>query len=371
MSKSDLYLTGGIRRRDVMKMGAALGVASGLGLTSTSAYAEETLQVVMTNALLNSPLRGILETAAGAKIDDVPWKNTTDAVSRLMAPGGTANYDYMMPGIDFARQPVMGKSAGDEKALALDLSLIPNFKEVADFFKPDVASRDGKVYMVPVTWGYDAPLYNRDKVPESDPYTQSWGLIFESKYAGQIAWIDAAPQMFIAAGLYMGMSDPLKAGKKEIDEIAQFLISKKKNVRTIYSTGADAVNLMASGECVCIYGYIPVRAELQQKGYNVTNSWPKEGITTLKADGMIPKDSKYPKAGHAIINAMLGKDYATDVTKACGYLSCSKFGPLAYTPEEQKRWGYNVLDGSLKSYSQGLPVNLSMVIEAWTRVKAA
>jgi spermidine/putrescine transport system substrate-binding protein len=371
MSKPDRNRKGIVSRREALKGGAAaMSAAIGVPLTNDAAAAADTLEVVMVNALLNQPLRGFLEKAADAKLSDVPWKNTTDVVSRLMAPGGTANYDFMAPGIDFAAPPVMGRKAGDEKALALDTSLIPNLNQVADLFAPEIVRRDGKVYMVPVTWGYDAPIYNRDKVPESDPYTQSWSLIFEDKYAGKIAWIDAGHQMFIAAGLYMGIADPVKMEKKQIEEVAQFLIAKKKNVRTIYSTGAEAVNLLSSGECVCSYGYIPVRAELQQKGFNVTNSWPKEGITTLKHAAFIPKDSKHAKNAHAIINTMLGADYAGQVTKACGYLSCSKFGPAALSPEEQKRWGYSVLDGSVKSYSQGLPLNISAIIEAWTRVKA-
>jgi spermidine/putrescine-binding protein len=360
-----------LSRRQVLQVAAAGAATAALPFGGNTAMAAGEIDVVMVNALLNPPLRGILETAANGKIVDVPWKNTTDVVSRLMAPGGTSAYEFMAPGVDFAKPPVLGPKAGDEKALALDMSLIPNFSQLADLFKPDIASRDGKNYMIPVTWGYDAPLYDKNKVPESDPYTQSWSLIFEDKYAGKIAWIDAGHQMFIAAGLYMGIADPVKMDKGQIDEVARFLISKKKNIRTIYSTGAEAVSLMSSGECVCIYGYIPVRAELQAKGFNITNSWPKEGITTLKHAAFVPKDAKNPKAGHAMINAMLGTAYASQVTKACGYLSCSKAGPAALSPEEQKKWGYSVLDGSIKGYSQGLPVNISAIIEAWTRVKAS
>ena len=176
----------GIDRRDFLRVGTAGVIAT---LTCGSAYAQSgpTLEVLLANALVSGPLKGILEAEAKCKINDAPFQSSTDVVARLVAPGGTARYNLMMSHSIFSRGPVLGPSAGQEKCAALDLTKIPNYSQVADTFKGDILERDGKVFGIPIMWGYDTVVYNKDVVPENDPYTQSWGLIFEDKYAGTSA----------------------------------------------------------------------------------------------------------------------------------------------------------------------------------------
>ena len=33
--------------------------------------------------------------------------------------------------------------------------------------------------MIPVYWGYDTMIFRTDKVPEDDPATKSWGLLYD------------------------------------------------------------------------------------------------------------------------------------------------------------------------------------------------
>lgn len=359
------------RRRFLGSAAALAAGTAGAGLFGNVAAAAGSIEVVMVNAAVGGPLRTALEGPTGTKINDAPWQSTTDVVSRLTAPGGTGRYDLLIAGSDFVRPPALGASAGKELVAALDPAKIPNLPQVAEAFQGDVAKRDGKVYMVPVFWGYDSVLYNTEQVPEADAYTQSWAPIFEDKYAGKIAWYDAAHQMFMAAGLHLGIAAPEKMDVKQIDDVAKFLISKKKNIRTIWSTFAQGTNLLATGEVVCMYGPIPVRTELQKKGFKVTNAWPKEGVLSFAHAAFVPKDAKNPDGAHAVINAMLGADYAGQVTKVSGYLSTSKLGTLDLSPEERKRFGYGVLDGTTKHHGLGFPTNIGKFIEGWNRVKSA
>jgi spermidine/putrescine-binding protein len=367
----DFALQGrGIDRRRFMQSTAALGLAA-TGLGAKVAYAAAPIDVVMVNAAISGPLRATLETAAGRKINDAPWQSTTDVVSRLTAPGGTSRYDLLIAGSDFVRKPIMGPRPGAELVAPLDATKMPNLKQVAETFNGDKAERDGKLYMVPVFWGFDSVLYNTEQVPENDPYTQSWAPLFEEKYAGRIAWYDAAHQMIMAAGLHLGIEKPENLDGKALDEVVQFLIAKKKNIRTIWSTFAQGTNLLATGEVACLYGPIPVRAELQKKGFKVTNAWPKEGVLSFAHSAFVPKDSKNVAASTAVINAMLGAGYADVVTKTCGYLSTSKLGTQDFSPEERKRYGYGVLDGSTKHHGLSFPAAISKWIEGWSRVKSA
>ncbi len=96
----------------------------------------------------------------------------------------------------FSHPVVMGPKSGAERVQPIDVSLIPNMKYINEPSKEGIGERDGKVYMVPHSWGLDSILYNREVVPENDPYTQSWSLLFEDKYAGKIGWWDGTARSF-------------------------------------------------------------------------------------------------------------------------------------------------------------------------------
>src|SRR5690606_33968803 len=161
-----------------------------------------------------------------------------------VAPGGTKRYNVMMSHSIFSRAPVLGQAAGQEKAAALDLDLIPNYAHLADIFKKDVLERSGKVFGIPIMWGYDTALYNTKEVAPEDQ--NSWGLLFEDKYAGRIGWFDAPHHMLMVAALYMGHAKPETMTSAELNELGRFLISAKKNVRVIWNSVAQGSNLLAS-----------------------------------------------------------------------------------------------------------------------------
>lgn len=361
----------GLDRRGFVT-GSIAGAAALGGLAGPQRALAQVPEVtaLMVNAMVGPVLKPIAEQEAGVKIVDGPFMSGTDTVSRLTAPGG-ARYDLMNSSYAFSRPVVMGPQAGAERVQPIDLSLIPNMKHINEPSKDGIGSRDGKTYMVPHSWGFDSILYNRDVVPDDDAYTQSWSLLFEDKYAGRIGWWDVAHQMLMAAGLYLGHKEPEKMDRAQLNEVATFLIAKKKNVRTFYSTFAQGSNLLSGGEIAVGYGIVPMRVELQRRGFNITGAWPKEGVLSLINASYIPKDSRNVAGAHAIINAMLGQRYAKQLSDECGYLSASTFAQEGLTPEYRKKYGYGVLDGSVKHYPLKFPANMNMWIETWSKVKSS
>src|SRR5207247_6785681 len=81
--------------------------------------------------------------------------------------------------------------------------LIPNFKHLNPFMVK-AGRYNGKQYGIPADWGFDAILYRSDKV---DPHGRSWGLLFDERYKGKIAWFDDL-EMLVVAGLYRGFKNP-------------------------------------------------------------------------------------------------------------------------------------------------------------------
>ncbi|HVZ16900.1 MAG TPA: extracellular solute-binding protein [Terriglobales bacterium] len=358
-----------VARRDVLKIGVA--GAAALFARPSVAEAPVQIEVLMTNRLMSPVLREIVEREANVKITDAPFRTVTDSVSRLLAPGGTSRFTLMHAQIEVARKPIMGEKSGEEKIAPLDLDKIPNSKHISDVFKSNYITRDGKTYAVPGTFGYDTVLFNSSEVPEKDPYTQSWGMLFEDKYAGRIAWFDSALHMFLCAGLFLGKKQPETMEGSELEEVSKFLISKKKNVRTMWTSFAQGASLIGSGEVVCAYGPLPMRANLEQKNFPVGSAWCKEGVLSLVSGGFIPKDAPHQDRAHAVINSMLGAEYTSQLTKTTGYLSCSKTALQSLTAEEAKKAGYGIIDGSVKAHQISQPAKFNEWVEAWSRVKSA
>jgi spermidine/putrescine transport system substrate-binding protein len=357
-----------VNRRDALRLGAGAAAMAGL---VRPAVAQTTLEVMLPNAIVSGKLREIVEKDADVKISDAPFQSTPDAISRLLGPGGTSRFNISFGIIDFARQPILGPKAGAEKVAALDLSKIPNAAKLGPSFKPDIIERDGKTYGLPVLLGYNTVLFNYDQVPAKDALTQSWGAIFEDKYAGKIGWFESPHQMVFAAAIYLGKEKPETMTDAEVREVGNFMISKKKNVRVIWTSFSQCANLFATGEMIVAFGPIPVRTQLEQQGIHVTNAWPKEGVESLVGTAFIPKDSTNQDKSHAMINAMLSDAYAKELPKVSGYLSSNANGGEGMTEEQKLQAGYGIHSGKTKHHPMPIPANLNTWVEVWSRVKSA
>src|SRR5436305_334677 len=88
----------------------------------------------------------------------------------------------------------------------------------------------GGASRVPADWGFGAILYRSDKVK---PKARSWGLLFDERYKGKIAWFDDL-EMITVAGLYLGFKNPWNQSDAQLKQSQNFLKSKKHLVRLIW-----------------------------------------------------------------------------------------------------------------------------------------
>jgi spermidine/putrescine-binding protein len=361
-------------RRDFLKISLATAGATVLSSSIFPSYAlgqSGKVTAVMPGVFIPDEGRPIVERLSGYKLENAPYQSPTDTVAKLLAPGGTGRYDLMISNTEFVKGPILGEKPGDEKVKALDMDKIPNAAKVMPLWKNEPLTRGNKTYMFPIVWGYDSVIYNKDRIPEGDSLTQSWGILFDDKYKGRVALRDDAHQSILATGLYLGHSDPASMDKSDLKEVTKFLISKKKNFRTLWAQFGEAVSMMASGEVWAMYGWIAMRAALQRQGQNVTNNWPKEGLIIWNQGGFIPKDSENADGAHKIINAMLSKEFGLLLTKKTNYPSVSVEVKDAFSPEEQRKYGFDLMERGLNVYRLKWPKLMDQWIEAWGNFKTA
>ncbi|MEU0498990.1 extracellular solute-binding protein [Mycobacterium sp. NPDC006124] len=182
-----------------------------------------------------------------------------------------------------------------------DTSAIANFSQL----DPELLKYgqiDGAQVSIPTDFGFNAPLYRNDRV---EPTENSWSLIFDDRYKGQITWYDGPVDMMTITGIYQRVSDPLNMSAAELDAAKKFLIEKKKLVRNITSSPTDVQTDLQQGNIAVAAGNSYVYTALAAAGANVTYMQPKEGRLAWSDGFMLTSGSSNPRHAHDFASAWL------------------------------------------------------------------
>ena len=110
---------------------------------------------------------------------------------------GAINYDVVCPS-DYMIQKMIENDLLQE----INFDNIPNFKYIDSVHLESAEEFDpGNKYSVPYTWGTLGILYNKTKV---EGPVDSWDILFDEKYAGEILMIDSVRDAFAIALVSLG-----------------------------------------------------------------------------------------------------------------------------------------------------------------------
>jgi len=178
-------------------------------------------------------------------------------------------------------------------------SLIPNFKQLNPFMVK-AGQYGGKQYGIPDDWGFDAILYRSDKVK---PKANSWSLLYDDRYKGKIAWYDDPVENLTIVGLLHGLKDPWNQTDAELKQSQQFLISKKKNVRLIWSSETNLWEAFGSGDVWIALAWPNDWVQMRKKKLPVVYMHPKEKPIAWVGMFMLLNGSSRPDLAHSYVNA--------------------------------------------------------------------
>ncbi|HWJ31269.1 MAG TPA: extracellular solute-binding protein [Gaiellaceae bacterium] len=195
-----------------------------------------------------------------------------------------------------------------------DPKLISNFKNLNPFMVK-AGQYNGKQYGIPADWGFDAILYRTDKVK---PRAKSWGLLFDDRYKGKIAWFDDL-NMLTVAGLYLGAKNPWNQTDAELDRSQKLLKAKKKNVRLIWSSETNLWEAFGSGELWIAYAWPNDWVQMKKKRLKVAYMQPKEKPVAWVGMLMLLKGSPRRKLAHAYVDAWSSAKSGTWLEDNYGY----------------------------------------------------
>ena len=116
-----------------------------------------------------------------------------------------------------------------------DTSLLSNFDSLNPALQAS-GNIDGQQYFIVPDWGFAAPMYRADEV---QPTEDSWGLLWDERYADKISWWDSL-NMFVVAGYFNGVADPWAMSDEELEAQKEFLTSKVGLVRDFWDIDPTA-----------------------------------------------------------------------------------------------------------------------------------
>jgi spermidine/putrescine transport system substrate-binding protein len=179
-----------------------------------------------------------------------------------------------------------------------DTGLLSNFKHLNPFMVK-AGQYQGKQYGIPEDWGFDAVLYRSDKVK---PKTPSWGLLFDERYKGKIAWFDDI-EMIEIAGLYLGFKDTWNQTDAQLKQSQNLLISKKHLARLIWSSETNLWEAFGSGDIWIAYAWPNDWVQMKKKGLPVVYMHPKEKPIAWVGMFMLLQGTPRSQLAHAYVDA--------------------------------------------------------------------
>ncbi len=201
-----------------------------------------------------------------------------------------------------------------------DTSLISNFKHLNPYMVK-AGQYNGQQYGIPDDWGFDAILYRSDKVK---PKARSWGLLFDERYKGRIAWFDDI-EMLEIAGLYLGFKNTWQQTDAQLNQSKQLLISKKHLVRTIWSSETTMDTDFASGDLWIAYAWPNDWVQMKKKKLPVVYMHPKELPIAWVGMFMLLAGTPRPHLAHAYVDAWSSAKSAKWLEDNYGYGHANTF----------------------------------------------
>ncbi len=211
-----------------------------------------------------------------------------------------ADYDVVIPS-DY----MIGQMIEEDMLEPLDFNNIPNFDDIDPTLKNPEYDPEN-LYSVPYMWGLLGIIYNTTMV---DEVVDSWGIMFDEKYAGDILMYDNPRDAIGIALKYLGYSYNT-TDEAQIKEATDLLIQQFPLVQSYVM---DDIFDKLQGNVAAIgsyyYGDYLTMAEVNS---DLAFALPKEG-TNRYVDAMcVLKGSENKENAEAFINFMC----TTDVGKA-------------------------------------------------------
>ena len=232
----------------------------------------------------------------GIQVNYTNYESNENMYNKLKSGG--ANYDVVIPS-DY----MIAKLVEENMLRELDYSNIPNYKYIVEKYKNLYYDPENK-FSVPYTVGMVGLIYNTTMV-EGNP--DSWGVLWDKKYAGKILMFNNPRDAFGIAQFYAGQSINT-TDVAEWDKSIELL--KEQNPLVASYVMDEVYNKMEHGDAALAPYYAGDFLTMYDVNPDLAFVYPKEGVNFFVDAMCVPKNAENPEAAELYINFMLEEDVA-------------------------------------------------------------
>lgn len=263
---------------------------------------------------------------------EATFSNNEEMIAKLRATGGSG-FDLVQPG--FNRVAAAQEEFNIYKPL--DLSKIDT-----SVFDPVLLERvkadttiDGEVYAVPHQWGTSGIMVDITKAPDA----RDWTDLCNPAYSGRTS-MRLRRSILVGTAFAMGKNpyatySDLDAYKALLDEVADYLIACKSNVKAYWTGGDDLTSMMLSGEVVVAETWDSTAFRLASQNPNIVFVPPASGALGWIDSFALPRKGEADDAAYKWINFVLQPEIVTMMAASSGAITAVKDG-TALMPDEQR-----------------------------------
>ena len=201
---------------------------------------------------------------------------------------------------------------------AIDVSRLSNWGDVAPALK---TVKDGvfgdENWFIPFEWGQTSVTYRTDLF-DLKGEEESWGMLWDERYAGRLSIIDAAEDSWWCAAIYAGV-DTDNLTEEAIKKVYDLLAEQHKLLLFRQSDMTTVEQALASGELVAAMTWNSSPLQLTQEGVPVRFANVKEGALTWVCGMVLTANAPNYDKAHDLLDAMIAPEVGKYIIEEAGY----------------------------------------------------
>jgi putative spermidine/putrescine transport system substrate-binding protein/spermidine/putrescine transport system substrate-binding protein len=261
------------------------------------------------------------------------YMGTSDELIAKLRGGSASNYDVISPSSDVAASIVRAGLAAP-----LDLSKIPAYSQLsAKLRNSTLVKLNNQIYGVPFMWGPNPMLYDTTAFPQPP---DSWSVLWDPKYRGKVSVWDELSTVYMAAQV-LGYDKPdpsqlYNLSDEQLEAVKKKLIELKPNIRKMWATGGELVNLFQNHEVIIAMGWPLVTNDLRKLNFPIAEIIPRENTTGWIDHLMITAASSNKDLAQDFLAYMVEAQTQKKVSDVTHYTPANP-GAAQYLSEAEKK----------------------------------